>query len=310
MDKVIELNELAIHYREWGSAGAPPLLILHDLAGHAWEFDGVAAALAGKFRVLVPNQRGHGASGRATAYSPCAMVSDIDALADALSLQSFRLVGHGMGAVTAWMFAAENCERVERLAILDTDPPSISTFDYTRRLGAMLRRCATASFTSPEAAVAEYIESCGHSNHHGESRKFVLNNLRLGDDGRWRWKFDAARLVEWVSLVSVSEALHWSLLQRIICPSLILRAAGSAVVAHAAGDAQRPPAGSCRLRALPAHGSAGVGGTGPAEFSLNGVRVPARARPSFLRATPAPVASRRPVTVAPLLWSAGPRDTR
>ena len=42
----------------------------HGLTGHAWEFDRVASTLTDRFRVLAVNQRGHGASSWADAYSP------------------------------------------------------------------------------------------------------------------------------------------------------------------------------------------------------------------------------------------------
>ncbi len=61
-DKRTMANELQFHYREWGRPGARPLLLLHGLTGHAWEFDSIASARSNQFRVLAVNQRGHQAS--------------------------------------------------------------------------------------------------------------------------------------------------------------------------------------------------------------------------------------------------------
>src|SRR5690606_23437466 len=44
-DRYINVNGVELHYREWGHADAPPLVLLHGITGHAWEFDSVAAAL-------------------------------------------------------------------------------------------------------------------------------------------------------------------------------------------------------------------------------------------------------------------------
>ncbi|MFC6980066.1 alpha/beta fold hydrolase [Microbulbifer taiwanensis] len=80
-----------------GKIWCPPLIILHGLTGHAWEFDSIAAGLANDFRVLVLNQRGHGDSSWCDDYSMSVMVEDVGRFADALSLESFRLIGHSMG---------------------------------------------------------------------------------------------------------------------------------------------------------------------------------------------------------------------
>ena len=60
-DKHVMVQSLQFHYREWGRTSALPLLVLHGLTGHAWEFDGVASALADQYHVLAVNQQGHGA---------------------------------------------------------------------------------------------------------------------------------------------------------------------------------------------------------------------------------------------------------
>jgi esterase len=85
-DECVVVNGLRLHYREWGSASVLPAVILHGLTGHAWEFDGVASALARQYHVLAVNQRGHSASSWTEEYSPKTTADDVAALVDILDL--------------------------------------------------------------------------------------------------------------------------------------------------------------------------------------------------------------------------------
>src|SRR5438067_786767 len=51
-----------IHLVEWGSRAAPPLLMWHGLARTGRDFDDIAAAVAGRYRVICPDTPGRGLS--------------------------------------------------------------------------------------------------------------------------------------------------------------------------------------------------------------------------------------------------------
>ena len=63
----VEIGGLRFHYTDWGGDG-PPLVMLHGLSGHARTWDDTAAALSGRYRVLAPDQRGHGDTDWAPEY--------------------------------------------------------------------------------------------------------------------------------------------------------------------------------------------------------------------------------------------------
>ena len=107
VDKFIAANGLRFHYRESGSPDAPPLLILHSITGATpWEWDPLAASLADRFCVLAVDQRGHGASTWAPSYAPDRMVQDIAAIVAGLGLGPVTIVGHSMGAINGYLYAA------------------------------------------------------------------------------------------------------------------------------------------------------------------------------------------------------------
>lgn len=111
---------LAIHLS--GPPDAPPVVLLHGLGEQASDWDAVAAALAPEFRVVAPDLRGHGASGRPGEYSYELMAGDVVAALDGLGYGAVRLVGHSMGALVALLIAERHPDRVERLVLEDTVP--------------------------------------------------------------------------------------------------------------------------------------------------------------------------------------------
>ena len=61
-DRTLDLHGQRFHYTDWGSPTAPTLIFLHGITGHARSWDDEARLLAGRFRVIALDQRGHGDS--------------------------------------------------------------------------------------------------------------------------------------------------------------------------------------------------------------------------------------------------------
>jgi pimeloyl-ACP methyl ester carboxylesterase len=111
-----------VHYLEWGQAEAPPLVLLHGLTGHARIWDHMAPRLAERYRVLAPDQRGHGDTSAAESYATADFVADLEAMVAHWGLDRFDLVGLSMGGHNAIAYAAAHPERVSRLAVIDIPP--------------------------------------------------------------------------------------------------------------------------------------------------------------------------------------------
>jgi pimeloyl-ACP methyl ester carboxylesterase len=74
----------------------------------------------------MPDQRGFAGSDRpqeVEAYKTATLVDDVFALADALSIDRFSLVGHDWGGAVAWAAAMRGDRRLERLAIVNSPHP-------------------------------------------------------------------------------------------------------------------------------------------------------------------------------------------
>lgn len=108
-------------YRDLGRdpAGRPVVLLIHGSPGDGRAFRDVAPALASRFRVLVPDLPGFGASTwRVPDYSIRAHAGYLRQLLDSLGIARVHLVGFSMGAGVALHLADQVPDRIRSLTLL------------------------------------------------------------------------------------------------------------------------------------------------------------------------------------------------
>ena len=111
-----------------GDSEAPPVILLHGFPESHRTWRGVAPLLQDRFRLVMPDQRGFAGSGRpaeVAAYRTAVVAEDVFALADALEIDRFALVGHDWGGAAAWAAAIKGDPRIERLGIVNSPHPVI-----------------------------------------------------------------------------------------------------------------------------------------------------------------------------------------
>ena len=114
----LTVGGLRLHFLDWGSR-RPALVLLHDLGETADVWRGLAGELAGEFRVLAVDLRGHGESDWIDTYSPQEQGDDIGELVQTLNLAPAAIVGAGMGGRAALLLAARQGWVTERVVALD-----------------------------------------------------------------------------------------------------------------------------------------------------------------------------------------------
>lgn len=119
----LHVNGIRMAYRTWGEPDAPPLVLLHGRGSDGADWLPVVPALAATHRVYAPDLRGHGASDRPGEYAFEAMRDDVVAFLDALGPEPVVLAGHSMGAVVAYLVAAERSSRLTALVLEEPVPP-------------------------------------------------------------------------------------------------------------------------------------------------------------------------------------------
>jgi pimeloyl-ACP methyl ester carboxylesterase len=105
-----------------------PILFLHGFPESHRTWRHQLDDLAGDFRVIAPDQRGFAGSDKPEGvenYGTDKVVADVVALADALGVGRFTLVGHDWGGAAAWLAALSHPLRVKRLVIVNAPHPLI-----------------------------------------------------------------------------------------------------------------------------------------------------------------------------------------
>jgi len=116
----VKANGLDIAYDVVGAG--PPAIWLHAAGSLGGEDFAAQVPLFSKgFLIHLPDARGHGRTrwdAAALGFRYDWLVADVVALADALGLRSFHLLGLSMGAMTALQVASQFPERVRTLAVV------------------------------------------------------------------------------------------------------------------------------------------------------------------------------------------------
>lgn len=111
-----------------GDPSRPPVILLHGFPESHRTWREIAPRLERDFFLVMPDQRGFAGSDLPQGvedYRTEKLIDDIFALADALSLESFALVGHDWGGAIAWGAALRGEARLARLAIVNAPHPVI-----------------------------------------------------------------------------------------------------------------------------------------------------------------------------------------
>lgn len=125
MTERTDVGGMEIAYEDLGDPSARSLLMVHGFTGHRDDFVNVSASLASRRRVLIPDLRGHGDSGRrgrAEDYTFASAVGDLVGLLDALGIERCDLLGHSMGGMLALRLALAHSGRTASLIAMSTSP--------------------------------------------------------------------------------------------------------------------------------------------------------------------------------------------
>ncbi len=116
---VASMGELDVHYLDWGGPNEP-LLALHGLASSGHWYRRLAPFLSDRYRVIAPDQRGHGATTQAAGgYDWQTLAEDAIRLLDHLGISRAPVLGHSWGGHVASNLAMRFPDRVNRVVMID-----------------------------------------------------------------------------------------------------------------------------------------------------------------------------------------------
>lgn len=113
-------DRIRLFHTDLGVSPAPALLLVHGWGGDGREWSPHAETLADRFRVVVPDLRGHGRSEvPLTGNTPVEMADDLAALTEALGTGPVIAVGHSMGGQVVNLLAVRHPHAVRSVIALD-----------------------------------------------------------------------------------------------------------------------------------------------------------------------------------------------
>lgn len=119
-----QVGDIKMHYLAAGKGS--PVILLHGYAQNSHMWRPTMKALARTHRVIAPDLRGFGDTSKAdSGYDKKTMAQDVHALAKQLGIARAGIVGHDIGLMVAYAYAAQYPQEVERIALLDAFIPGV-----------------------------------------------------------------------------------------------------------------------------------------------------------------------------------------
>ena len=253
-------------YKEWGEPDNPAVLVcVHGVTRVSGDFDNLARAMAGDYRVICPDIVGRGRSDwlrNPQLYRIPQYVSDmVTLLARVLANGEARTVdwfGTSMGGLIGIGLAELPDSPVARLVLNDIGP----TLDpgALARIGEYIGQ--DLRFPSFELA-ADYIRTVSQPfgpHTDAEWHKLAADVLRQDAHGQWLRHYDMGLALPFRTATPESaqadEAMLWAAYDALSCPTLLVRGAESDLLSRATAAAMTQRGPKAQLVEVPGVGHA------------------------------------------------------
>ena len=240
-------------YWEWGDSQNPKVLIcVHGLARQGRDFDTLAQALCGDYRVVCPDVVGRGQSdwlADPMGYAIPSYVADMVSLLARLNAATVDWVGTSMGGLIGLGLASLAGNPLRRLVLNDVGP-AIEVAAIARIAGYLGLPMRWASLDE----AADYLLGISTGfGPHTRAQWLALTRPMLTPDGSgFKLHYDPAIAVP-VRAITPEIAAHgqaalWKAYDAVTCPTLLLRGADSDLLRAdtAAAMTQRGPRAELR----------------------------------------------------------------
>jgi pimeloyl-ACP methyl ester carboxylesterase len=219
-------------YKEWGDPGnARVLVCVHGVTRVSDDFDHLARALCGHYRVVCPDVAGRGRSDKlrdAGLYTVQQYVADMVTLVARVTAGGEDKVdwfGTSMGGLIGMLLASLDGTPIRKLVLNDIGPviDPVALARIGEYIGEDVR---FASFEEGVAFVREVSQSFGpHTDE--EWNKLARDVLRQAPDGSWVRHYDLALAEPFRAITPemarAGETGLWAAFDAIRCPTLLVR---------------------------------------------------------------------------------------
>lgn len=197
-----------LSYLDFGGTGET-IIALHGHLGCASMYARLEKEIPDLYRVVALDQRGHGFSDWGNDYTREAYLSDILALYQELKINKAIIIGHSLGGVNAYQFAAKYPELVSDLIIEDIGTVIDNDLSYTLKW--------PSSFSSLRL-FRDFLTEQGIKNC-----LYFMESL-IRKNGRWQLQFDSKGLQKSQQNLNGNWSADWNKIQ---CNTLLMRGKNS-----------------------------------------------------------------------------------
>jgi pimeloyl-ACP methyl ester carboxylesterase len=123
-DRFANINGIRLHYLIAGAGD--PVILMHGYAETSRMWRPLMVELAKTRMVIAPDLRGFGQSSKPNSgYDKKTMAQDIHALATSLGFRRATIVGHDIGLMVTYAYAAQFPTEVDRIVLMDAFLPGV-----------------------------------------------------------------------------------------------------------------------------------------------------------------------------------------
>lgn len=224
-------------YKEWGDEGNPNVLVcVHGVTRVADDFDNMARALAGDYRVIAPDIVGRGRSDwlkNPQLYRIPQYVSDIVTLLARVlpdgERQKVDWFGTSMGGLIGMGLASLPGNPIRKLVLNDIGP--VLAPMAMQRIGDYIGQDLRFETFEDGARFIRDVSLSFGAHSEAEWHKLAADVLRQDKDGKWIRHYDMGLALPFRSATPESadadQAMLWAAYDAITCPTLLVRGAES-----------------------------------------------------------------------------------
>ncbi len=211
-------------YLEWGDPRNRDVLVcVHGLTRNGRDFDDLARALCGRWRVVCPDVAGRGDSDRLadpSSYAVPQYVADMVTLIARLDVEAVSWLGTSMGGLIGMALAAQPGTPVSRLVLNDAGP--VVSLASLQRIGTYLGLAPALPTIEQAEAFVRLI--CAPFGPHSDAqwRRLTEAWMKKTGDG-WQPNYDPLIAEPYRATMPKKDLELWPLYDVVRCPTLVLR---------------------------------------------------------------------------------------
>ena len=246
-------------YVEWGDPRNREVLVcVHGLTRSGRDFDDLARALCGRFRVVCPDLAGRGGSDRLAdpmLYGVPQYLADMVTLIARIDCEALSWVGTSLGGLIGMALAALPGNPVKKLVLNDAGP--VISRVSLQRIASYIG--AVPTFPTLEKA-EEYVRTISApfgAHTDAQWRRLTEHWVRQLPDGSWQPHYDPRMAIAYrASLPEEGDLVLWPYYDAIRCPTLVLRGEQSDLLGRETTEAMAQRGPKAKVVEIPGVGHA------------------------------------------------------